>query len=234
MKTIVVNEGNRNIINEAFRVLRSNMDFMASKDNNQHVFVLTSFNPGSGKSFLAINIAISFAIKKKKILIIDGDLRHRTVSSYVDSPNKGLSDYLNNQIEDWKEIIVSYKGYTNLHILPIGTIPPNPTELLEDSKLSMLIEALRPEYDYIFIDCPPVDIVADAQIIEKWADRTIFVVRSGLLDRSMLSELENMYTGKRFKNLSMILNGTESTGGRYGYRYGYHYGYASYYGSKDK
>ena len=234
MKTIVVNEGNRNIINEAFRVLRSNMDFMASKDNNQHVFVLTSFNPGSGKSFLAINIAISFAIKKKKILIIDGDLRHRTVSSYVDSPNKGLSDYLNNQIEDWKEIIVSYKGYTYLHILPIGTIPPNPTELLEDSKLSMLIEALRPEYDYIFIDCPPVDIVADAQIIEKWADRTIFVVRSGLLDRSMLSELENMYTGKRFKNLSMILNGTESTGGRYGYRYGYHYGYASYYGSKDK
>lgn len=234
MKIIVVNEGNRNIINEAFRVLRSNMDFMASKDNNQHVFVLTSFNPGSGKSFLAINIAISFAIKKKKILVIDGDLRHRTVSSYVDSPNKGLSDYLNNQIEDWKEIIVSYKGYTNLHILPIGTIPPNPTELLEDNKLSMLIEALRPEYDYIFIDCPPVDIVADAQIIEKWADRTIFVVRSDLLDRSMLSELENMYTGKRFKNLSMILNGTESTGGRYGYRYGYHYGYASYYGSKDK
>lgn len=234
MKIIVVNEGNRNIINEAFRVLRSNMDFMASKDNNQHVFVLTSFNPGSGKSFLAINIAISFAIKKKKILVIDGDLRHRTVSSYVDSPNKGLSDYLNNQIEDWKEIIVSYKGYTNLHILPIGTIPPNPTELLEDSKLAMLIEALRPEYDYIFIDCPPVDIVADAQIIEKGADRTIFVVRSGLLDRSMLSELENMYTGKRFKNLSMILNGTESTGGRYGYRYGYHYGYASYYGSKDK
>ena len=234
MKIIVVNEGNRNIINEAFRVLRSNIDFMASKDSNQHVFVLTSFNPSSGKSFLAMNIAISFAIKKKKILVIDGDLRHRTVSSYVDAPNKGLSDYLNNQIENWKEIIVSYKGYTNLHILPIGTIPPNPTELLEDSKLSMLIEALRPEYDYIFIDCPPVDIVADAQIIEKWADRTIFVVRSGLLDRSMLSELENMYTGKRFKNLSMILNGTESTGGRYGYRYGYHYGYASYYGSKDK
>lgn len=234
MKTIVVNEGNRNIINEAFRVLRSNIDFMASKDSNQHVFVLTSFNPSSGKSFLAMNIAISFAIKKKKILVIDGDLRHRTVSSYVDAPNKGLSDYLNNQIEDWKEIIVSYKGYTNLHILPIGTVPPNPTELLENSKLAMLIEALRPEYDYIFIDCPPVDIVADAQIIEKWADRTIFVVRSGLLDRSMLSELENMYTGKRFKNLSMILNGTESTGGRYGYRYGYHYGYASYYGSKDK
>ena len=234
LKTVVVNEGNRNIINEAFRVLRSNMDFMINKDSNQHVFVLTSFNPGSGKSFLAINIAMSFAIKKKKVLVIDGDLRHRTASSYVDSPDKGLSNYLNNQVENWKEIIVPYKEYANLHILPIGTVPPNPTELLESSKLATLIAALRPEYDYIFIDCPPVDIVADAQIIEKWADRTIFIVRSGLLDRSMLPELENMYTEKRFKNLSMILNGTESTGGRYGYRYGYHYGYASYYGDKEK
>lgn len=234
LKTIVVNEGNRNIINEAFRVLRSNMDFMINKDSNQHVFVLTSFNPGSGKSFLAINIAISFAIKKKKVLVIDGDLRHRTISYYVDSPDKGLSNYLNNQVENWKEIIVPYKEYANLHILPIGTVPPNPTELLESSKLATLIAALRPEYDYIFIDCPPVDIVADAQIIEKWADRTIFIVRSGLLDRSMLPELENMYTEKRFKNLSMILNGTEGAGGRYGYRYGYHYGYASYYGDKEK
>lgn len=234
LKTVVVNEGNRNIINEAFRVLRSNMDFMINKDSNQHVFVLTSFNPGSGKSFLAINIAMSFAIKKKKILVIDGDLRHRTASSYVDSPDKGLSNYLNNQVENWKEIIVPYKEYANLHILPIGTVPPNPTELLESSKLATLIAALRPEYDYIFIDCPPVDIVADAQIIEKWADRTIFIVRSGLLDRSMLPELENMYTEKRFKNLSMILNGTEGAGGRYGYRYGYHYGYASYYRDKEK
>ncbi len=236
INTIVVSEGNRNIINEAFRVLRSNMDFMAGKDSSQNVFVLTSFNPGSGKSFLALNIAMSFAIKKKRILVIDGDLRHGTTSSYIDSPGKGLSDYLNNQIKDWKEIVVPHKEYENLHFIPIGTVPPNPTEILEDSKLAELIAALRPEYDYIFIDCPPVDIVADAQIIEKLADRTIFVVRSGLLDRTMLSELETMYTVKRFKNLSMILNGTESTGGRYGYgyRYGYHYGYASYYGGKEK
>lgn len=236
MKTIVVKEGSRNIINEAFRVLRSNMDFMASKDNSQNVFVLTSFNPGSGKSFLTMNIAISFAIKKKKVLVIDGDLRHGSTSSYIDSPDKGLSDYLGNRVEDWRKIIVPDKTYGNLHILPIGTVPPNPTELLEDHKLATLITALKPEYDYIFIDCSPVDIVADAQIIEKCADRTIFIIRSGMLDRSMLSELENMYTGKRFKNLSMILNGTESTGGRYGYgyRYGYHYGYASYYGGKEK
>ena len=242
MKAIVVKEGNRNIINEAFRVLRSNMDFMAGKDSSQNVFVLTSFNPGSGKSFLTMNIAMSFAIKKKKILVIDGDLRHGSISSYVDSPKTGLSDYLGNRVSDWKEIIVKDGKYDNLHILPIGTVPPNPTELLEDGKLATLIGALRGKYDYIFIDCPPIDIVADAQIIEKLADRTLFVVRSGLLDRSMLPELESIYQEKRFKNLSVILNGTESTGGRYSYRYGYHYGYrygyhngySSYYGSKAK
>lgn len=241
MKTIVVKEGSRDIINEAFRVLRSNMDFMAGKDKGQNVFVLTSFNPGSGKSFLTMNIAMSFAIKKKRILVIDGDLRHGSVSSYVDSPRIGLSDYLENRVENWKEIIVADKKYDNLHILPIGTVPPNPTELLEDGKLATLIGALRGEYDYIFIDCPPIDIVADAQIIEKLADRTIFVVRSGLLDRGMLPELENIYQEKRFRNLSVILNGTESAGGRYsyrygyrGYRYGYHNGYSSYYGSKGE
>lgn len=232
LKTIVVKEGSRNVVNEAFRVLRSNLDFMAGKDCKQNVFVLTSFNPGSGKSFLTLNIAMSFAIKKKKTLVIDGDLRHGSASGYVGSPKIGLSDYLGNRLDNWKELVIPDRKYNNLHILPIGTIPPNPTELLEDGKFAILIETLRGEYDYIFIDCPPIDIVADAQIIEKLADRTIFVVRSGLLDRSMLSELENIYQEKRFKNLSLVLNGTESAGGRYSYRYGYHYGYVSYYGSK--
>lgn len=228
-------EGSRDIINEAFRVLRSNMDFMTNKDDKQNVFVITSFNPGSGKSFLSMNIAMSFAIKKKRILVIDGDLRHGTISSYVDSPQTGLSDYLGNRVDNYKDIIVEDKKYDNLHIIPIGTVPPNPTELLENGKLAILIEALGSEYDYIFIDCPPIDIVADTQIIEKLADRTIFVIRSGLLDRSMLTELECIYQEKRFKNLSVILNGTE-VGGRYNYhysyRYGYHNGYSSYYGNE--
>lgn len=228
---IVVEEGNRNIINEAFRVLRSNVDFMKSKNTEQKVFIETSFNPGSGKSFLSMNIAMSFAIKGKKVLVIDGDLRHRTVSAYVGSPKKGLSDYLGNKEVVWNELLVIDKKYPNLHIIPVGTIPPNPTELLEDGSLATLMQDLRDEYDYIFIDCPPIDIVADTQIIEQYADRTLFVVRAGLLDRSLLPELESIYQEKRFKNLSVILNGTESTGGRYGYRYGYHNGYDSYYGN---
>ena len=233
---VVVEESNRNIINEAFRVLRSNVDFIKNKNTQQKVFVVTSFNPGSGKSFLSMNIAMSFAIKGKKVLVIDGDLRHGTVSAYVGSPKKGLSDYLGYEETSWNELLITDKKYPNLHTIPVGTIPPNPTELLEDKSLATLIQALRNEYDYIFIDCPPIDIVADAQIIEQYADRTFFVVRAGLLDRSLLSELENIYQEKRFKNLSIILNGTESTGGRYSYRYGYSYGYHNGYASycRDK
>ena len=233
---IVVEESNRNIINEAFRVLRSNVDFMKNKNTKQIVFIVTSFNPGSGKSFLSMNIAMSFAIKGKKVLVIDGDLRHGTVSVYVGSPRKGLSDYLGNKEADWNELLVVDKKFPNLHVIPVGTIPPNPTELLEDGSLATLMQDLRDVYDYIFIDCPPIDIVADTQIIEQYADRTLFVIRAGLLDRSLLPELESIYQEKRFKNLSVILNGTESTGGRYSYRYGYSYGYhngyASYYGGK--
>lgn len=233
---IVVEESNRNIINEAFRVLRSNVDFIKNKNTQQKVFVITSFNSGSGKSFLSMNIAMSFAIKGKKVLVIDGDLRHGTVSAYVGSPKKGLSDYLGYEETSWNELLITDKKYPNLHTIPVGTIPPNPTELLEDKSLATLIQALRNEYDYIFIDCPPIDIVADAQIIEQYADRTFFVVRAGLLDCSLLSELENIYQEKRFKNLSIILNGTESTGGRYSYRYGYSYGYHNGYASycRDK
>ena len=164
-----------------------------------------------------MNIAMSFAIKGKKVLVIDGDLRHGTISAYVGSPKKGLSDYLGNKEVVWNELLVIDKKYPNLHIIPVGTIPPNPTELLEDGSLATLMQDLRDEYDYIFIDCPPIDIVADTQIIEQYADRTLFVVRAGLLDRSLLPELESIYQEKRFKNLSVILNGTESTGGRNGY-----------------
>lgn len=119
IKAIVVKEGNRNIINEAFRVLRSNMDFMANKDNKQNVFVITSFNPGSGKSFLSMNIAMSFAIKKKRILVIDGDLRHGSISSYVDSPQTGLSDYLGNRVDNYKDIIVEDKNMTTCISFPL-------------------------------------------------------------------------------------------------------------------
>ena len=236
VKAVVVKEGNRDIINEAFRVLRTNLEFMTGKDKTSNVIIMTSFNPGIGKSFLTMNIAMSLAIKGKKVLVIDGDLRHASASSYIDSPDKGLSDYLGGRIDNLDEIIVPDPKHKSMDILPVGTIPPNPTELLFDERLKQTIDTVREQYDYVLIDCPPVELVADTQIIEKLADRTIFVVRAGLLERSMLSELEKIYDEKKYKNMSLILNGTEGSGGRYGYCYGYRYGYGSgyHYGSDGK
>ena len=205
VKAVVVKEGSRDIINEAFRVLRTNLEFMTGKDKTSNVIIVTSFNPGSGKSFLTMNIAVSFAIKGKKVLVIDGDLRHGSASSYIDSPARGLSDYLGGSIDNLNEIIVSDPKQKSMDILPVGTIPPNPTELLFDERLKQVIDTVRGQYDYVLIDCPPIELVADTQIIEKLADRTIFVVRAGLLERSMLAELEKIYEEKKCKNISLIL-----------------------------
>lgn len=220
---LVIKEGNRNIINEAFRVLRTNIEFMnVAKEKN--VIICTSFNPGSGKSFTIINLAASLALKKKHILMIDGDMRHASLSKYTNSPTTGLSNYLaglcGNNIN---EIIIKNSEYIDL--IPVGTIPPNPTELLESKRFQELIQEVRGKYDYIFIDCPPIDIVADTSIIEKQSDRTLFVVRSGLLERRMIPELGHIYKENRLKNMTLIINGVEEKHGRYGYNYGYGYGY---------
>ncbi len=228
---MVVKEGSRNIINEAFRLARTNIEFMsASTGGKNNVIAITSFNPGSGKTFLSMNLGAALAIKGKKVLVIDGDMRRGTTSTYVGSPKLGLSDYLGHRTEDLSKIIVSHNDFPTLSVMPVGTLPPNPTELLFDQRLEEMLSVLREKFDYILIDCPPVDIVADMQIIERHVDRTIFVVRVGFLERSMLPELESMYRTNRFKNMSVILNGAQLKAyGRYGYNYGYYNGKSSYY-----
>ena len=151
VKAVIVKEGNRDIINEAFRVLRTNLEFMTGKDKTSNVIIMTSFNPGSGKSFLTMNIAVSLAIKGKKVLVIDGDLRHASASSYIDSPDKGLSDYLGGRIDNLDEIIVPDPKHKSMDILPVGTIPPNPTELLFDERLKQTIDTVREQYDLSLI-----------------------------------------------------------------------------------
>ena len=227
---IVVQEGSRDVVNEAFRVLRTNLEFVSSDNGKAQVILMTSFNPGSGKTFLTVNIAATLALKGKRVLVIDGDLRRGFTSVYVGSPHSGLSNYLAGKIQRIEDVVVPASAAVRFDVLPIGTIPPNPTELLSGERLQALLAELRTRYDYILIDCPPIELVADTHIIEKYADRTIFVVRAGLLERSMLPELENLYTGQKFKNMAVLLNGTEGGGSyRYGYRYGYHYGYGSGY-----
>lgn len=234
---IVVKEGSRDVVNEAFRVLRTNLEFVSSENGKGQVILMTSFNPGSGKTFLTVNIAATLAIKGKRVLVIDGDLRRGSTSVYVGSPHHGLSNYLAGKVEHIEDVIVPASETVRFDVLPVGTIPPNPTELLAGERFQTLLAELRTRYDYILIDCPPIELVADTHIIGKYVDETIFVVRAGLLERSMLSELQRIYTEHKFKNMVVLLNGTEGSGSyHYGYRYGYHYGYGSnyYYGKEQK
>lgn len=230
---ILVKERSRNVINEAFRVIRTNIEFMTAKTEKGKVVMLTSFNPNSGKTFVASNLITSFAIKKKKVIALDLDLRKASLSVMVDKPKIGVADYLSGVTNNIDDIIVRGKTHEYLDVIPVGTIPPNPTELLFDDRLNNLIDSLKESYDYIFLDCPPVEIVADASIIGRLADMTLFLIRAELLDRSMLPEVQKYYDDKRLPQMTIILNGTTDAFSYYGYhRYGSRYGYygSSYYG----
>ncbi len=226
--TVVVRPGSRNVTNEAFRVMRTNLEFM-TKEAGSNVLAFTSFNPGSGKSFLSMNLGVCLAIKGNRVLLIDGDLRHGSLSAFVGSPEKGLSDFLAKKTGDLSEIIVHHQEYGSLDVIPIGTVPPNPAELVADPLFGKMVSSLKQKYDYVIIDCPPIDIVTDARIINQYVDRTIFVVRAGLLDKAQLPELENLYKGGDYKNLCFVLNGTTKESGYYG-----HYGHYGYYGGKSR
>ena len=229
-RTILVKAVARDIVNEAFRVLRTNVEFLAAADGSSSVIVVTSSNPGSGKSYITVNLAMSIALKDKKVLVIDGDMRRGSASAYVDSPSKGLSNYLSGAISDVNSVIVKSKDCERLNVLPVGSVPPNPSELLGLPKFAEMLEALKSQYDFIFIDCPPIEMVADTQIIDRYADRTFFIIRAGLLERAMIPEVDNLYESKKYKNMALILNGTSNLKGRSGYGYGYGYGNGYKYG----
>ncbi len=237
VREIVVKDDGGDSINEAFRVMRTNFEFVAGKYEGCKTIMFTSANVGSGKTFTTMNLAVSFAIKKNKVLVIDLDLRKASLSTFVKSPSKGFSDYLNGHIKDLSSVMV--KGTINpyLDVLPVGTIPPNPTELLFSEKLEQTVAELKQQYDYIFIDCPPLEIVADASIINKLADMTVYVIRAELFDKRLLPDVEKYYQEKRYKNLNVVLNGTIMEQGGYGYHrygYGYGYGYGRRYGYGNK
>lgn len=229
-KEIVVKPGKRDIINESFRVLRTNVEFLCNSIQEGRAIAFTSFNPGSGKSFISVNLGMTIALKGKRVLVIDGDMRHGSVSKYVNSPELGLADYLSGMENDVQPLIVSYNETAPLFILPVGSMPPNPTELLESPKFGELIHQLKQQYDYVIVDCPPIEVVADAQIIDKYMDRTFFIIRAGLFERSMLPGLDKLYEEKKYSNMAFILNGTRNEQSRYGYRYSYRYGYGYGYG----
>lgn len=227
---LVVMEKSRNVMNEAFRVVRSNLEFILGFERKSNMVMVTSLNPGSGKTFITANLSSSLGLNNRRVLTIDLDMRKGSLSKYVDRPTRGVSNYLSGQIPDYKSLIIQHDY---IDILPCGTLPPNPSELLYSDKFKKLLEEVRREYDYVFLDCPPVEVVADSAIINRYCDMTLFVVRAQLMDRAFLPDLEHWYTEKRYRNLSVILNGTTDAFSRYGYhkygyRYGYHYGNYGY------
>lgn len=219
---IVVGEGKRDIVNESFRVIRTNLGFITSKDKEGAAIMVTSFIWNSGKTFVTMNLGVACALQGKRVLVVDCDLRHRSASSYIGSPKRGLTDYLNGTIDDAHSVIVCGSIVKNLCVLPAGTLAPNPTELLESKRFSDLVAQLKCEYDYIFIDCPPTEMMADSQIVNLVTDRTIFILRAGNLPLATLPLLKQYYTEKKYKNISVILNGLSDVE-RKGYGYGYGY-----------
>ncbi len=230
---IVVQQGKRDVINEAFRVLRTNLDMMTGSTEGCHVVMVTSFNPNAGKTFTIMNMAASMAIKGSKVLLLDLDLRKASLSSKLDKKGSGVASFLNGRVDDYHPHIqeVSEK----LYILPVGSLPPNPAELLVSAKFKEMVASMRNEYQYIFMDCPPVDIVADTSIISGSADITVFIIRAGLFDKQALPALDELYAKGNYSRMAFILNGVERMEGSYGQHYGsgnYGYGYGSYgYGS---
>ena len=224
---VVVKDGCNDLVNEAFRIMRTNIEFLNVPSDGANVHMFTSFNSGSGKTFLALNVAMSLSIKGKRVLLVDCDLRKAGLSRHAGNPKPGLSDYLGRHTDSVDGIIYPFGDGSMPDILPAGTIPPNPSELLASDRLKDVLQEVRPRYDYIFIDCPPIDAVADTSIVSRYADRTFFVVRAGMLERAMLADLEKLYKSGRLPNLGVILNGTKCAGTTFAYRYGFNYGYGT-------
>lgn len=211
-------------VSEAFRILRTNMGFMARKDTPQQVIILTSLNEGAGKTFIAKNLGMSLALAKKRVILMDMDIRRGTLSRKFHLHKTGLTNYLADTDLTTDDIIQHQDGFD---IIAAGAVAPNPAELLMDKRLDELVGELRKRYDYIVVDSVPVGVIADAAISNRIADLTLFVARAGRLDRRQLPDIELLYEENKLHNMALVLNGADLRR-RYGY-YGY-YGYAYKYG----
>lgn len=227
-KVMAVKEQGDDIVSEAFRILRTNMAFLSKKDKPAQVITFTSFNIGAGKTFIARNLSMSLAYLKKRVVMVDLDIRKGTLSRHFGHYHVGVTNYLSDNMVKVDDIIQHQEGFD---LIPAGILAPNPAELLMDNRLDELINELRARYDYIIADNVPVGLIADATIANRIADLTIFVVRAGKLDRRQLPDIEKLYQEKKLKNMALVLNGANPERHGYGYSYGYGYGYG--YGYKN-
>jgi tyrosine-protein kinase Etk/Wzc len=223
----------RSAIAEQFRALRTNLNFFINK-NDEKVILLTSSMSGEGKSFVTINLASVLAVSGKKVLMMELDLRKPKISNYLGFDNSnGFSNYIISSDTDASSIIVPSNVNENLFIMSSGPIPPNPTELILDSRTDDLMVKLRKEFDYILVDAPPVGLVTDAQLMDRFCDMSIYIVRQNFTFKDQIKIADELYKNKKIKKLSIVVNDIVVKAG-YGYSYGYGYGYGyGYYQQND-
>jgi tyrosine-protein kinase Etk/Wzc len=233
-KTLIVNKSSRSMVAEQFRIIRSNLQYLIPKTDKPVILVTSSFS-GEGKSFVSTNMGAVLALTGKKTIILEFDIRKPKVMSGLHLTKKsGISNFLVGKA-NLDELIIQVPDHENLWVLPCGPIPPNPSELLLDAKVSELFVWMREHFDVILIDTAPVGMVSDAMTLGKFADCTLYLVRQGHTFKKQVTLIDELYRSSKLPKISIIINDVKVKPGYgyYGYgRYGYGYGYG--YGQKSK
>ncbi|MGE0635317.1 MAG: GumC family protein [Bacteroidia bacterium] len=223
---ITVHAKAKSAISEEFRSIRTNLQFMGV-GVGEKVMLVTSSVSGEGKTFISVNLAVTFAISGKKTVVLEMDLRKPKLSkSFPNSNTIGISNYLIG-MANIDDILTPSSVNENLYIISSGPIPPNPAELLMSDKLRELISLLREQFDFVIIDSPPIGLVTDSLIIAEHVDASLYIVRQNKTLRTYLLTIADLYLNKKMKKLSIVFNGIDRKLGNYGYGYGYGYGYYS-------
>jgi len=233
LNELVVFSDKHSGITEAFRSLRTNMNFVLPKDQPA-VILLTSNTSGEGKTFCSINLASVYSLSGKKTILIGTDMRKPKIAKEFALKNdKGLSNYLSGQETDWK-LLVKETDYDQLDILLSGPIPPNPSELIGNGKMPILLEELKKAYDIIILDTPPIGMVSETLELFPMADAVFFVVRYYYTLKSGIDHINQLKTNQKLKQAYVIFNAVDEKEMQYNYGYGYGYGYGGYYGEEEK
>ena len=232
-ENIAVMENETRPIDEAFRMLRTNLLLTLGADNK--VVTCTSTVSGEGKTFIALNTAISLSLLNKRVLLVGLDLRIPRLREYMNLETRdGITSYLSGFEKDLDSLIVPSGITENLFALPSGAIPPNPAELLSRPSLDAAFARLREEFDYILIDSAPVSQVTDTQILNRVADATVYVCRANYSSKGNLRFANDMMAQNRLKNMVLVVNDVDEFHHAYGYGYGRGYGYGYGKGKKKK
>ena len=233
--SIAVFENQNNLMSETFRNIRTNIQFMLQ--NNKKVILVTSTVSGEGKSFTSANLAISLSLLGKKVVIVGLDIRKPGLNKVfnLSSKEKGITQYLANPEMDLMSLVQLSDVNRNLYILPGGTVPPNPTELLARDGLDKAIEILKKNFDYVIRDTAPIGMVTDTLLIGRVADLSAYVCRADYTHKAEYTLINELFHEQKLPNLCTIINGVDLKKRKYGYYYGYgkygkHYGYGKRYG----